>query len=92
MNVDTTIGEGLTRRDLISVAEDMRAEGTFNEAGIQLILSDQKFPREDVRAAQYWLARMERNPELLYPDLGDDREQQMKFLRTIAAIGDGSAP
>jgi hypothetical protein len=92
MNVDTTIGEGLTRRDLISVAEDMRAEGTFNEEGIQLILNDGKFPREDVRVAQYWLGRMERNPELLYPDLGDDRDQQMRFLRTIVAIGDGSAP
>ena len=92
MHVDTTIGEGLTRRDLIGVAQDMFAEGTFNEAGIELILSDGKFPTEDVRVAQYWLGRMERNPELLYPDLGDDREQQMKFLRTIAAIGDGSTP
>jgi hypothetical protein len=91
--IETTIGDtGLSRSSLIGVAEDMRAEGTFNEEGIALILNDGKFPREDVRVAQYWLGRMERDPTLLYPDLGDDREQQMKFLRTIAAIGDGSMP
>jgi hypothetical protein len=93
MQIDTTIGDsGLTRRDLIGVAQDMLAEGTFNADGVALILNDGKFPTEDVRAAQYWLGRMERNPELLYPDLGDDRDQQMKFLRTIVAIGDGSGP
>jgi hypothetical protein len=96
MQVETTIGDtgsgSLTRSQMISAAEDMRAEGTFNEDGIALILNDGKFPTEDVRAAQYWLGRMERNPALLYPDLGDDREQQMKFLRAIAAIGDGSRP
>jgi hypothetical protein len=94
--IETTIGDtgsgSLTRSQMISAAEDMRAEGTFNEDGIALILNDGKFPTEDVRAAQYWLGRMERNPELLYPDLGDDREQQMRFLRAIAAIGDGSTP
>jgi hypothetical protein len=82
----------LTRRQLISTAADMRAEGTFNEAGIALILSDGKFPTEDVYVAQHWLAQMERDETLWYPDLGGSREQQLKFLRAIAAIGDGSTP
>jgi hypothetical protein len=91
--LETTAGDtGLTRRDLISVAEDMFAEGVFNEAGIELVLNDGKFPTEDVYVAQLWLERMEADETLLLPELGGDRELQMKFLRAIAAIGDGSMP
>jgi hypothetical protein len=82
----------LTRRQLISAAADMRAEGVFNEEGIALILNDGKFPTEDVYAAQHWLAQLERDETLWYPDLGGSRDQQLRFLRSIVAIGDGSRP
>jgi hypothetical protein len=88
----TTSDTGLTRNQLIGIAEDMRAEGVFNDAGIEHILSDRKFPTQDVRVAQYYLGLMERDETVLYPDLPGDRVCQMKFLRAIAAIGDGSAP
>jgi hypothetical protein len=94
---ETTVGPGLdgpslSRRHLISVAEDMRAESVFNEEGIAFILSDQKFPTEDVRVAQYYLGLMQRDETLLYPELPGDRERQLKFLRGIVSIGDGSMP
>jgi hypothetical protein len=90
---DTTIGDtGLARRYLISVAEDMRAEGVFNEEGIALILGDGKFSADDTYAAQYWLGQMERDETLLYPELGGTRDQQLQFLRTIAVIGTGDMP
>jgi hypothetical protein len=91
--IETTTGDmSVTHRDLIGVAENMRAEGVFNDEGIEFILSDRKFPTEDVRVAQYYLAQMESDETVLYPDLPGDRELQMKFLRTIATIGDGSMP
>jgi hypothetical protein len=92
---ETTIGDtGLTRGNLISIAEDMRAERVFNDKGIEFILSDQKFPTDAVRDAQFYLAQMERNETALCPDLPNDwpHEQQVKFLRTIVTIGDGSRP
>jgi hypothetical protein len=82
----------LTRRQLIGVAADMRAEGVFNEEGIALILNDGKFSVEDTYAAQWWLGQMERDETLLYPDLGGTREQQLKFFKTIATIGTGDTP
>jgi hypothetical protein len=92
---DTTTGDtGLTRSNLISAAEDMRAEQVFNDKGIEFILSDQKFAPEAVRDAQFWLPQLERDETALYPDLPDDwpHEQQVKFLRTIVTVGDGSRP
>jgi hypothetical protein len=88
---ETTIGEGLSRRDLISAAEDMRADG-FPDAAIEHILADGKFTAETVRDAQYWLPRMLRDPSLLAPDLPPDREYQLKVWRTIAAIGTMDTP
>jgi hypothetical protein len=90
--VETTIGDtGLPRRALISAAEDMRRDG-FSDAAIEHILSDGKFDAESVYAAQYWIPRMERDPNLLCDQLPPDREFQLKVFRTIAAIGTGDTP
>jgi hypothetical protein len=87
--VETTIGDtGLSRRNLISAAEDMRRD-QFSEEAIHHILSDGKFDADTVATAQYYLPRMERDPSLLCPDLPADRDYQMKVFRTIAAIGTG---
>jgi hypothetical protein len=92
MHVETTVSDtGLMRRDLISAAEDMRADG-FPDKAIEHILSDGKFDAQAVYAAQWWLPRMERDPSLLYPDLPLDREYQLKVFRTIAAIGTDDMP
>jgi hypothetical protein len=96
---ETTVGPGLdgpalSRRNAISIAADMRAEQVFNDKGIEFILSDQKFPTEAVRDAQFWLPQLERDETALCPDLPDHwtHEHQVKFLRTIVSIGDGSRP
>jgi hypothetical protein len=98
---ETTVGPGLdgptlSRRDMISVAEDMRAQG-FNEQAIYHILNEGKFTEESVASAQYWLPRMERDPNLLCPEASQwgwpaDREFQMRCFRTIAAIGTEDMP
>jgi hypothetical protein len=93
--ISVTQGDtGVTRSNLISIAEDMRREGVFNDHGIEFILSDQKFSTEAVRDAQFWLPQLERDETILCPDLPDHwtHEHQVKFLRTIATIGDGSMP
>jgi hypothetical protein len=77
---------------LISSAAGLRAEGC-SEAEIEFILSDQKHDTASVAAAQWWLPRMERDPNLQYPDVHPaEREDFMKFLKRIIAIGDGSTP
>jgi hypothetical protein len=85
------LGDHLSRRNMLSAADGLRRDG-FNEEAIAHILNDGKFTTETVANAQHWLPRMERNPSLLYPDLPQDREFQIKVFRTIAAIGDGSRP
>jgi hypothetical protein len=93
--VSVTQGDtGLTRNQLISTAEAMRAEQVFNDQGIEFILSDQKFAPEVVADAQFWLPHLERDENLLCPDLPDHwtHEHQVKFLRTIVTVGDGSRP
>jgi hypothetical protein len=84
----------LPRRHLISAAADMRREGTFNEAGIEFVLSDKKFDTASVYAAQGWVERMEADETktVMYPDLGGTREEQLRFFKAICAIGDGSRP
>jgi hypothetical protein len=90
--VETTISDtGLTRRNLISAAEDMRRDG-FNEEAIYHILNDGKFTADTVATAQFWLPRMEQDPSLLYPDWPQDREYQLKCFRVICAIGTGETP
>jgi hypothetical protein len=93
---ETTVGPGLdgpklSRRDMLSAAADMRADG-LNEEAIYHILNDGKFTVEAVRDAQFWLPRMERDPNLLSPDLPQDREYQLKVWRIISAIGTGDGP
>ena len=80
-------GPTLSRRDMLSAADAMRRDFGFSDAAIEHILSDQKFPVQDVAIAQHWLSRMERDPNLLYPDLPADREYQLRVFRTINAIG-----
>jgi hypothetical protein len=82
-------GDGmvLSRRDQLAAADAMRRDFGFSDAAIEHILSDQKFPVPDVAIAQHWLSRMERDPNLLYPDLPADREYQLRVFRTINAIG-----
>jgi hypothetical protein len=95
--IETTTGDtGLTRRDLISVAADMRADG-FPDAAIEHIIGDGRFTVEAVVAAQHWLPRMEADPNLLCPEAAqwgwpEDREYQMRCFRTIAAIGTMDSP
>jgi hypothetical protein len=79
-------GPTLSRRDMLSAADALRGDG-FSDAAIEHILSDGKFPREDVAIAQHWLRRMEGDATLLYPDLPADREYQLRVFRTINAIG-----
>jgi hypothetical protein len=93
---EVTVGPGLggpqlSRRDMLSAAADLRADG-LNEEAIYHILNDGKFAVEAVRDAQFWLPRMERDPTLLSPDLPQDREYQLKVWRIIAAIGTGDGP
>jgi hypothetical protein len=87
---------GVARRHLIGVADDMRRDG-FPNAAIEHILGDGKFTEEAVRAAQHWLPRMERDPNMLCPQGAKwgwpaDREYQLKVLRTVAAIGTMDTP
>jgi hypothetical protein len=79
-------GPTLSRRDMLSAADGLRRDG-FSDAAIEHILSDGKFTAQDVYVAQFWLPRMERDPNLLYPDLPADREYQLRVFRTINAIG-----
>jgi hypothetical protein len=77
----------LSRRDMLNAADAMRRDFGFSDAAIEHILSDGKFPREDVAIAQHWLRRMEGDATLLYPDLPADRQYQLRVFRTINAIG-----
>ena len=81
-------GDGmvLSRRDQLSAADSLRADG-FSDAAIGHILSDGKFPVQDVAIAQHWLRRMKGDATLLYPDLPADREYQLRVFRTISAVG-----
>jgi hypothetical protein len=92
-NVETTIGMGLTRRQLIGVAEDWRKDG-LPDAAIEHILADGKFTPETVRLAQEVLPRMEADPDLIYEGDGLplDREYQLKVFRMIVAIGTTDTP
>jgi hypothetical protein len=93
--LETTVGDtGLSRRSLLSVAADMRAEQVWNDKGIEFILSDGKFPTGAVRDAQFWLPQLERDETVLCPDLPEDwpHKQQVKFLKDVITIGDGSTP
>jgi|SRR6516225_4387336 hypothetical protein len=93
--IETTIGDtgsgSLTRGQMISAAEDMRRDG-FSDEAIYHILNDGKFTADTVATAQFWLPRMERDPNLLYPDWPQDREYQLKCFRVICAIGTGETP
>jgi hypothetical protein len=81
----------LSRRNQISAAADLYAEGCSDEE-VAFILSDKKYPQADVDAAAFWLPRLEANPDLQYPDelALVDRAGFMKFLRRIIIIGSGS--
>jgi hypothetical protein len=82
------VGDQLSRRNMLSAADDLRAKG-INEEAIHHFLNGGKFTIESVKDAQYWLPRMERNPSLLRPDLPGDREYQMLAQRMIIAAGVG---
>jgi hypothetical protein len=87
--METTAGEaGLTRRDLVSVAADMAAEGIPDRA-ISFILADNKFSPEDVYVAQYWHDLMERDENAFYPGLPQDRGYQLMVFNIINSIGTG---
>jgi hypothetical protein len=94
--VQTTVGDtgsgSLTRSQQISSAADLRAEGCSDQE-VAFILSDQKHDTANVAAAQWWLPRMQANPNLEYPGIHPaDRERFMKYLGRIITIGDGSRP
>jgi hypothetical protein len=82
------VGDQLSRRNMLSAADDLRAKG-INEEAIHHFLNGGKYTVETVRDAQFWLARMDRDPTLLRPDLPPDREYQMLAQRMIIAAGTG---
>jgi hypothetical protein len=82
------MGDQLSRRNMLSAADDLRAKG-INEEAIHHFLNGGKFTRETVADAQFWLGRMERDPSLLRSDLPPDREYQMLAQRMIIAAGTG---
>jgi hypothetical protein len=86
---ETTLAPALGRREQLSAASYLRGEGA-SDSEIQFILSDQKYPEADVYAAQYWLPRLQRDPNLQVPDIHPaDREGFIKFLGRIISIGTG---
>jgi hypothetical protein len=90
---DTAIAPALSRRNQISAAADLRAEGASDYEINHHILGDRPYPPEIVRDAYYWLPRMQANPNLqvpisVYNEV--DRDRLMGFFKRAIAIGDGS--
>jgi hypothetical protein len=85
------VGDQLSRRNMLSAAEDLRRDGV-NEEAIYHFLNGGKFTRETVALAQYYLPRMQADPTLLYPDWPQDRAYQMKAFRMILAAGTEDMP
>jgi hypothetical protein len=85
------VGDQLSRRNMLSAAEDLRRDGVPEEA-IFHFLNGGKFTRETVALAQHYLPRMQEDPTLLYPDWPPDRKYQMKAFRMILAAGTEDMP